>query len=85
MAHFAHEIPLRTGLNVAAKAVFPKVIDKIDKSPSANFRSILGDVEFKELPVMGHGVDALVPLHHGFGRNQLYDGARWIRTRGGAR
>ena len=80
MVHFANEIPLRTGLNVAAKAVSSKAIDYFGKSPFANFRSVLGDVELKELPIMSYGIKALVPLHHGLTRNQLYDGARWVRT-----
>jgi hypothetical protein len=44
VVHFAHQIPLRTGLNVAAKAVSSKAIDYFGKSPFANFGSILGDV-----------------------------------------
>ena len=80
VVHLAHKIPFWTGLNVAAKAVSSKAIDYFGKSPFSNFSSILGDVELKELPVMSYGVKVLVPLHHGFGRNQLYDGARWIRT-----
>jgi hypothetical protein len=44
VVHFAHQIPLRTGLNVAAKAVSPKAIDYFGKSPFSDLRSILGDV-----------------------------------------
>src|SRR5262245_169689 len=40
----AHQIPLRTGLNVATKAVSSKAIDYFGKSSFANFRSTLGDV-----------------------------------------
>src|SRR5262249_17489360 len=80
VVHFAHEIPLRTGLNVATKAVSSKPVDHFGKSPFSDFRSILGNVELKELPVMRYRVKALVPLHHGLGGNQLDDGARWIRT-----
>src|SRR5262245_57931359 len=49
---FAHEIPLGTGLNVATKAVSSKAIDHFGKSPFSDFRSILGNVQLKELPVL---------------------------------
>jgi hypothetical protein len=67
--HFAHKIPLRTSLNVATEAVSAKAIDHFGKSPFADFRSILGNIELEELSVMGYGVETLVALHHGFGRN----------------
>src|SRR5262249_55845134 len=44
VVHFAHEIPLRTRLNVATKAVSSKPIDHFGKSPFSDFRSILGNV-----------------------------------------
>ena len=44
MVHFAHEIPLRTRLNVATKAVSAEAIHHFGKSPFSDFRSVLGDV-----------------------------------------
>src|SRR5262249_4904058 len=74
----AHEIPLRSSLNVTAKTVPAKSIDDIDGSSFANLCSIFRHVERKELPIMRCSVEALVPLDHGLGWNQLNDGSRWI-------
>src|SRR6516164_9345154 len=78
VAGFADKIPLRGSWNVAAETVPAKSIDDIDGSSFANSRSILRYVEFKKLPIMRRSVEAPVPLDHGFPRDQLNDGSRWI-------
>src|SRR5262249_14429434 len=80
---FAHEVPLRSSLNVTAKTVPAKSIDDIDGPSFANLRSIFRHVERKELPIMRCSGAAAVPLGQGLGWNQLNDGPRWIRGAGG--
>src|SRR5262249_22126090 len=75
---FTHEIPLRTGCAVTAKAVPAKSIDDVGGTAFSNFRSILRHVELEELPIMRFSVEALVVLDHGLARNQLKQSSRWI-------
>src|SRR5262249_9935665 len=74
------EVPLRMGCTVTSKTVPAESIDDINGPSFANLRSILRYVEVEELPIMRCGVEALIPLDHGLGRNQLNDGSRRIRS-----
>src|SRR5262249_26390712 len=77
---FTHEVPLRMGCTVTSKAVPAESIDDINGPSFANLRSILRDVEIKELPIVRFGVEALILLDHGLGRYQLNDGSRRVHS-----
>src|SRR5262249_14336870 len=46
----------------------------------ANSRALLGDIQLKELPVVGGRVEALLALHHHLRRYQLQHRAHRIRS-----
>src|SRR5262249_24086526 len=80
---FAHEVPLRSSLNVTAKTVPAKSIDDIDGPSFANLRCIFRHLERKELPIMRCSVEAPIPLDHGRGWTQLKGGAGGMTARRG--
>jgi hypothetical protein len=49
---FAHEVPLRTGCVVAAKAVPAKSIGDFGKSSFSDLCSIIRHIELEELPII---------------------------------
>src|SRR5262245_3801098 len=80
MIGFTHEVPLRMGCTVTSKTDAAESIDDIDGPSFSDLRSILRYVEVEELPIMRCGVEALILLDHGLGRNQLNDGSRRIHS-----
>src|SRR5258706_13218095 len=71
MVNVADQVPLGTGLDVTAEAVAAEAVVDFRKSARPEFRALLGHIELEELPVARGRVEALLTLHHHFGRDEL--------------